>query len=65
MVAHGNHPTSFVYSNGEDKRINDTEPKPLTAGKVFWAVFLALWAFAITAGILGELWSILKTFVVR
>jgi hypothetical protein len=26
---------------------------PLTAGSIFWAVFGALWAFAITAGIVG------------
>ena len=27
-------------------------PRPLTSGGVFWAVFGALWAFGISAGIL-------------
>ena len=29
--------------------------RPLTAGSIFWAVFGALWAFGITAGIVGAI----------
>jgi hypothetical protein len=30
-------------------------PSPITAGAIFWAVFFALWAFCITAGIVAAL----------
>lgn len=36
--------------------MSETAPKPLTAITVFWAVFLALWAFAISVGVLAGLW---------
>ena len=37
-----------------------TSAAPLTAGSIFWAVFGALWAFAITAGIVG---AIIKSII--
>jgi len=40
--------TSSVHQGAE----NPPPVKPLTAGAVFWSVFLALWAFGISAGIL-------------
>jgi len=36
--------------------MNENAPKPLTAVSIFWAAFLALWAFAISASIVAGLW---------
>ena len=36
-----------------------SEPKPLGVSSIFWAVFGALWAFGITAGIVAAIFRAL------
>jgi hypothetical protein len=36
--------------------MDETPPKPLSATATFWLVFLALWAFTISAALLVGLW---------
>jgi hypothetical protein len=51
-------------SGEEGCAMNENAPKPLTAVSIFWAVFLALWAFAISAGILAGLWWFIAKVVI-
>jgi hypothetical protein len=44
--------------------MTDTPLKPLTPIAVFWTVFLALWAFAISAAVLvGLVWFVAKFLI--